>query len=76
MEMLNDTTGICADDIVRTFVSRGVLPLQHRAHKIRQVTGRKDPSRITTFSLSKSDVVLKAKQICKIKMLVDWKWGL
>jgi hypothetical protein len=76
MEKLNDTTDICADDIVRAFVSRRVLPLQRRAHKICQMTGRKDPTRITTFSLSKSDVVLKAKQICKTKMPIEWKWGM
>ncbi|KAK1632697.1 hypothetical protein QYE76_007012 [Lolium multiflorum] len=76
METLNDTTNICADDIVRTFVSRRVLPLQRRAHKICQMTGRMDPTRITTFSLSKTDVVLKAKQICKTQMPVKWEWGM
>ncbi|KAM0848037.1 hypothetical protein ACQ4PT_054640 [Festuca glaucescens] len=76
MKELNDTTGICSDDIVRAFVSRRVLPLQRRAHKISQMTGRKDPTRITTFPLRKSDVILKAKQICKTKMPVDWKWGM
>ncbi|KAM0895906.1 hypothetical protein ACQ4PT_023558 [Festuca glaucescens] len=76
MEELNDTIDICADDIVRAFISRRVLPLQRRVHKICQMTGRKDPTRITTFSLRKSDVVLKAKQICKTKMPVDWKWGM
>ncbi|KAM0901262.1 hypothetical protein ACQ4PT_020094 [Festuca glaucescens] len=76
MEKLNDTTNICADDIVRAFISRRVLPLQRRAHKICQMTGRKDPTRITTFPLRKSDVVLKTKQICKTKMPVDWKWGM
>ncbi|KAM0931747.1 hypothetical protein ACQ4PT_000057 [Festuca glaucescens] len=76
MEKLNDTTDICADDIVRAFISRRVLPLQRRIHMICQMTGRKDPTRITTFPLRKSDVVLKAKQICKTKMPVDWKWGM
>ncbi|KAM0829463.1 hypothetical protein ACQ4PT_066867 [Festuca glaucescens] len=76
MEKLNDTPDICADDIMRAFISRRVLPLQRRVHKICQMTGRKDPTRITTFPLRKSDVVLKAKQICKTKMPVDWKWGM
>jgi hypothetical protein len=76
METLNDTTNICADDIVRAFVSRRVLPLQRRTHKMCQMTGRFDPTRITTFPLSKSDVVAKAKQICKTKMQVEWKWGM
>jgi hypothetical protein len=73
---LNDTTNISFDDIIRAFVSRRVLPLQRRAHKISQMSGQRDPTRITTFGLCKSDVVLKARQICKTKMSVDWKWGL
>ncbi|KAM0929126.1 hypothetical protein ACQ4PT_001831 [Festuca glaucescens] len=76
METLNDTTNISADDIVRAFVSRRVLPLQRRAHKMCQMTGQFDPTRITTFPLSKFDVVAKAKQICKTKMSVEWKWGM
>ncbi|KAM0907458.1 hypothetical protein ACQ4PT_016110 [Festuca glaucescens] len=76
MKELNDNTDISSDDIVRAFLSRWVLPLQRRAHKIGQMSGRRDPTRITTFGLRKSDVVLKARQICKTKMPVDWKWGL
>ncbi|KAM0876765.1 hypothetical protein ACQ4PT_035949 [Festuca glaucescens] len=76
METLNDTTNISADDIVRAFISRRVLPLQRRAHKMCQMTGRFDPTRITTFPLSKFDVAAKAKQICKTKMPVEWKWGM
>ncbi|KAM0833016.1 hypothetical protein ACQ4PT_064513 [Festuca glaucescens] len=76
MKKLNDTTDICSDDVVRAFFSRRVLPLQRRAHKISQMSGRKDPTRITTFGLSRSDVVLKAKQICRTEMSADWKWGL
>ncbi|KAM0871532.1 hypothetical protein ACQ4PT_039337 [Festuca glaucescens] len=70
MKELNDNTNISSDDIVRAFISRRVLPLQRRAHKIGQMSGRRDPTRITTFGLRKSDVVLKAKQICKTKMPV------
>jgi hypothetical protein len=76
MKELNDNTDISSDDIVRVFLSRRVLPLQRRAHKISQMSGRRDPTRITTFGLRRSDVVLKARQICKTKMPVDWKWGL
>ncbi|KAM0857704.1 hypothetical protein ACQ4PT_048304 [Festuca glaucescens] len=76
IETLNNSTNIYADDIVRAFVSRRVLSLQRRAHKMCQMTGWFDPTRITTFPLSKPDVVAKAKQICKTKMPVDWKWGL
>jgi uncharacterized protein YijF (DUF1287 family) len=73
---LNKNTEICSDDIIRAFVSRRVLPLQHRIHKIGQMRGRRDLTRITTFGLSKPDMVLKARQICITKMPNNWKWGL
>ncbi|KAK1628651.1 hypothetical protein QYE76_002966 [Lolium multiflorum] len=76
MEELNKDTDICSDDIIRAFISRRVLPLQRRVHKIGQMSGRRDPTRITSFGLSKSDMVLKAKQICQTEMPVDWSWGL
>jgi hypothetical protein len=75
MKELNNNTNISSDDIVRAFLSRRVLPLQRRTHKIGQMCGRRDPTRITTIGLRKSDVVLKAKQICKTQMLADWTWG-
>jgi hypothetical protein len=61
IERLDAKTEICSDDIVRAFISRRVLPLQCRTHKISQMSGRRDPTRITTHNLSKPNVVLKAK---------------
>ncbi|KAK1613042.1 hypothetical protein QYE76_036715 [Lolium multiflorum] len=76
LEKLKRDTGICSDDIIRAFISRRVLPLQRRAHKMSQMRGRRDPTKITSFALSKEDVVLKAKQICQTEMPMDWEWGL
>jgi uncharacterized protein YijF (DUF1287 family) len=76
MEQLNKDTGICADDIIRVFISRRVLPLQRRAHKMSQMSGSRDPTKMTSFALSKPDVVLKAKQICQTDMPANWSWGL
>jgi hypothetical protein len=76
LENLKKDTGICSDDIIRAFISRRVLPLQRRAHKMSQMRGRRDPTKITSFALSKEDVVLKAKQICQTEMPMDWEWGL
>jgi hypothetical protein len=76
MEQLNKDTDICSDDIIRVFVARRILPLQRRVHKIGQMSCRRDPTRITSVGLSKSDVVLKTKQICETEMPVDWSWGL
>ncbi|KAK1669302.1 hypothetical protein QYE76_057461 [Lolium multiflorum] len=75
MEQLMKDTNICSDDIIRTFISRRVLPLQRRSHKISQMCGPRDPTKITGLPLSKEDVVLKAKQICQTDMPMDWEWG-
>jgi hypothetical protein len=75
MEQLIKDTNICSDDIIRVFISRRVLPLQRRAHKMSQMCGPHDPTKITSYRLSKEDVVLKARQICQTDMPMDWEWG-
>ncbi|KAK1699346.1 hypothetical protein QYE76_016043 [Lolium multiflorum] len=73
---LKKETNICSDDIIRTFISRRVLPLKRRAHRMSEMYGPGDPTKITGRPLSKKDVVRKAKQICQTAMPFDWGWGL
>jgi hypothetical protein len=70
---LKEHNELTTDDLVRTFIARRVLPLQRRAHKICQMIGRFDPTRITTFRITRADVVAKARLISKTKMSVDWE---
>nr|XP_051211442.1 actin cytoskeleton-regulatory complex protein pan-1-like [Lolium perenne] len=65
VEKSKEETNLCSDDIIQLFLSRRVLPLQRRAHKMSQMSGQRDPTRITTHSLSPTYLVLKAKQICR-----------
>ncbi|KAK1663543.1 hypothetical protein QYE76_051702 [Lolium multiflorum] len=76
MKQLMKDTAFCSDDIVRTFISRRVLPLKRRAHKMSEMYGPGDPTKITSFRLTKEDVVLKARHICQSAMPLDWEWGL
>nr|XP_051209601.1 uncharacterized protein LOC127326863 [Lolium perenne] len=62
MENLKKDTDISSDDIIRTFISRRVLPLQRRAHKISEMYGPRDPTKITGIPLSQEDIVLKAEE--------------
>jgi hypothetical protein len=73
---LKKETNICSDDIIRTFISRRVLPLKRRAHRMSEMYGPGDPTKITGRALSKKDVVLKDKQICQTAMPFAWEWGL
>ncbi|KAK1632904.1 hypothetical protein QYE76_007219 [Lolium multiflorum] len=75
LENLKKETDICSVDIICAFISRRVLPLQRRAHKMSQMCGPRDPTKITGIALSKEDVVLKARQICQTDMPMDWEWG-
>ncbi|KAK1607903.1 hypothetical protein QYE76_031576 [Lolium multiflorum] len=74
VELLQEGTKLSSADIVRLFLSRRVLPLQRRAHKMSQMSGQRDPTRMTTFSLSPEDLILKAKQICRNTLRPDGKY--
>jgi hypothetical protein len=76
MKQLMKDTDICSDDIIRAFISRRVLPLKRRMHKMSEMYGPGDPTKITGIPLSKKDIVLKARQICQTAMPEDWEWGL
>ncbi|KAK1614572.1 hypothetical protein QYE76_020089 [Lolium multiflorum] len=76
MKQLMKDTNICSDDIIRAFISRRVLPLKRRMHKMSEMYGPGDPTKITGIPLSKKDIVLKARQICQTAMPEDWEWGL
>ncbi|KAK1644201.1 hypothetical protein QYE76_062006 [Lolium multiflorum] len=56
MEKLKKDIDICSDNIIRAFISRQVLPLQRRAHKMSEMYGPGDPTKITGLPLSKADV--------------------
>ncbi|KAK1665328.1 hypothetical protein QYE76_053487 [Lolium multiflorum] len=71
-----EETNLSVEDIIRAFLSRRVLPLQRRGHKIFQMSGPKDPTRITTHTLSATDLVLKAKQICQNPLSPSGKYGM
>ncbi|KAK1564062.1 hypothetical protein QYE76_018260 [Lolium multiflorum] len=76
VEKNKEETNLSAEDLVMAFLSRRVLPLQRRAHKICQMSGRMDPTRITTYRLSAPDLVLKARKICQNPLRPSGKFGL
>ncbi|KAK1613719.1 hypothetical protein QYE76_019236 [Lolium multiflorum] len=53
MEKLMKETNICSDDIIRAFISRRVLPLKRRAHKMSEMYGPGDPTKITGLLLAR-----------------------
>jgi hypothetical protein len=75
MEQPMKDTDICSDDIIRVFISRRVLPLQRRVHKMSQMCGRRDPTKMTSCTLSATDVALKSRQFFQTDMPLEWSWG-
>ena len=67
--------GMSADDLVATFISRRVSPLQRRVHKICHMSGPLDPTRTSTFELDKAQIQRHVKAIARTQMTKEWEWG-
>jgi hypothetical protein len=67
--------GLTTQDIVACFISRRVSPLQHRSHKICQMSGAMDPTRHSTHELSPANILRWVKDIWKSSQ-VTFAWGL
>ena len=66
---------LTSDDLLRTFISRRVCPLQTRAHKICHMSGPLDPTRVSRKLLSKAQVAQRVRAIARTNMADDWEWG-
>ena len=67
---------LTGEDLVTTFISRRVSPLQRRVHKICHMSGPLDPTRTSTFELPKDAIRRRVKAIATVRMTPDWEWGL
>ena len=56
------------DDLLRTFVSRRVCPLQTRVHKICHMSGPLDPTWVSRSVLTKEQVKRRMKAIARSSM--------
>ncbi|KAK1668196.1 hypothetical protein QYE76_056355 [Lolium multiflorum] len=67
---------LSAEDLLCTYISRRVIPLQWRVHKIGHMSGRLDPTRTSKLELSKAQVAHRVNNITKANMPDNWDWGL
>ena len=64
-------------DMVGTFISRRVSPLQRCIHKICHMGGRMDGTRTSTHELSDDEIFLRVKAIAKLPSKMEtWSWGM
>ena len=62
-------------DLVAAFVERRILPLQSRPHMMCQMSGRFDPSRLSTWEMPHAEVALMVNYIANCKLAGDWQYG-
>src|ERR1043165_3883946 len=68
--------GLVAADLVAGWLCRRVLPLQRRCHRICDMSGRLDPTRISTFQMDLEDVLHRMRVITDLKVDVEFQFGL
>ena len=49
--------------------------MQTRVHKICHMSGRYDPTRVSSSRLNKAQVKSRVKAIAQIDMDDEWEWG-
>jgi hypothetical protein len=63
-------------DLLCTFISRRVLPLQRRAHKICYMSGRIDLTRRSKVQLSSEGMARRVNHISQTRLPDNWQWGM
>ena len=58
------------------WLCRRVLPLQRRCHRICDMTGKLDPTRISTFQIEMEEFLHRMHTITTLKVTKDFKLGL
>ena len=67
--------GLTEADLVAAFVERRVLPLQSWPHMVCQMSGRFDPSRLSTREMPHAEVSYMVNYISNRKLAEDWRYG-
>ncbi|KAM0863161.1 hypothetical protein ACQ4PT_044781 [Festuca glaucescens] len=63
-------------DLLCTFTSRRVLPLQQRAHKICYMSGRLDPTRTFKVPLTLEGIARQVNHVSQAHLPDNWQWGM
>jgi hypothetical protein len=67
---------LVASDLLCCYISRRVLPLQARSHKICHMSGRFDPTRTSKLELSKAAVARRVNFVSQARLPDNWGWGM
>ena len=75
LRVLTQSEGLTGPDLLATFVSCRVLPLQGRPHMICQMSGRHDPSRMCTKDMPHEEVAFMVNYLSDSRLLEDSRFG-
>ena len=75
LRVMIQSEGLTGADLVAAFVERRVLPLQSRPHMMCQMSGRFDPSQLSTRELPHAEVSYIVNYISNCKLTEDWQYG-
>ena len=67
--------GLVGADLLAAFVARRVLLLQGRTHLICQMSGLRDPSRMSTKEMPRKEVANIVNYIAHYEYEEDWRFG-
>ena len=75
LRVLTQSEGLVGADLLAAFVARRVLPLQGRPHLICQMSGLRDPSRMSTKDMPCKEVANMVNYIAHCEYEEDWQFG-
>ena len=75
LRVLIQSERLTGPDLIVAFVERRVLPLQGRPHLICQMSGRFDPSRLSTREMPHDEVSYMVNYIANCKLTEEWQYG-
>lgn len=72
---MHEKEGLEQGDLVAVFISRRVQPLQRRNHRMCDMSGHRDPTRTSTFELTREQVLDQMLAIAELKLEEGWWFG-
>ena len=72
---MTQSEGLSGPDLLATFVTRRVLPLQSRPHLIFQMSSQLDPSRMCTKDMPHDEVAYMVNYLANCKLSAEWQFG-
>ena len=75
LRVLIQSEGPTGPDLIAAFLESRVLPLQGLPHLICQMSGRFDPSRLSTKEMPHYEVSYMVNYIVNCKLTEDWRYG-